>query len=151
MTGREKATIFLSLLGADVSARVLRYLPDELADVIAAGINHLPTPSPDALAEIMAEYNSFLALPPPIERTEQIVYETAPAVARKNYAPLLYERPQLAAFIVSLLPADEREAALRAFPKNRAAIEELLTALKENDLQPKIAERLRQQYAGIIF
>ncbi|HVN66917.1 MAG TPA: hypothetical protein VMT55_00970, partial [Candidatus Sulfotelmatobacter sp.] len=63
LTGREKATIFLSILGADVSSRVLRYLPGELADLIAAGVNHLPTPSPEALSEVMEEYRGFLALP----------------------------------------------------------------------------------------
>ena len=150
LTGREKATIFLSILGADVSSRVLRYLPEELADLIAAGINHLPSPSPDALAEVIQEYNGFLALPSPAEASAQTVYEPAPP-PRKSFAPLLYERPQLAAFMVSLLPIDEREAALRAFPKNRAAIEELLLTLKENVLHERIAERLRQQYDGVIF
>ena len=55
LTGREKATIFLSILGADVSSRILRYLPGELADLIASGINHLPTPSPEALAEVLSQ------------------------------------------------------------------------------------------------
>ena len=60
LTGREKATIFLSMLGAETSARVLRYLPDELADLIAAGINHLPTPSPQAVEQVLGEVGAFL-------------------------------------------------------------------------------------------
>ncbi|MFA5113947.1 MAG: hypothetical protein WC529_06625 [Candidatus Margulisiibacteriota bacterium] len=150
LTGREKATIFLSILGADASSRVLRYLPDELADLIAAGINHLPSPSPDALAAVLSEYNSYLALP----EASGVVYEPAPAAPpapRKTYAPLLYERPQLAAFILSLLPAEEREGALRAFPRGKAAIEELLPALKENALRPKIEARLRQLFGSGVF
>ncbi len=51
------------MLGAETSARVLRYLPDELADLIAAGINHLPTPSPQALEQVLGEFKSYLALP----------------------------------------------------------------------------------------
>jgi len=148
LTGREKATIFLSILGTDVSSRVLRYLPDELADLIAAGINHLPSPSPEALAEVLGDYRGFLALPAAEERP---VYEPVVQPAKKNLAPLLYERPQIAAFIMSLLPADEREAAWRAFPKNRAAIEELLLTLKETPLKARLEEQLRQQYTGTIF
>jgi flagellar motor switch protein FliG len=145
LTGREKATIFLSILGADVSSRVLRYLPDELADLIAAGINHLPSPSPDALAEVLGEYNSYLALP----ASSAPVYEPAPPQPKKTFAPLQYERPQLAAFIISLLPAEEQGAALQAFPRNKAVLEELLQTLKETPLKPALEERLRQHFAGI--
>ena len=63
LTGREKATILLSIIGAETASRVLRYLPNELADLIAAGINHLPTPSPEVLTEVMREYQSYVALP----------------------------------------------------------------------------------------
>ncbi len=63
LSGREKATIFLSLLGAEVSARILRLLPDEMADLIAAGVNHLPSPSPDAIAAVLEDFRKFV-LPP---------------------------------------------------------------------------------------
>ena len=63
LSGREKATIFLSILGAETSSRVLRYLPGELADMIAKGINHLPTPTPEALGEVLNDFLSYLALP----------------------------------------------------------------------------------------
>ena len=53
LSGREKATIFLSILGPETSAQVLRYLPGEVADLIASGINHLPTPSPEALGYVL--------------------------------------------------------------------------------------------------
>jgi flagellar motor switch protein FliG len=148
LTGREKATIFLSILGADVSSRVLRYLPDELADLIAAGINHLPSPSPDALAEVINEYNGFLALPP---SAPPPVFEPVPATPKKNFAPLLYERPQLTAFIVSLLPEEEKEQFWRAFPKQKAGIEELVVTLKETPLRARLEEQLRQQFAGTVF
>ena len=148
LTGREKATIFLSILGADVSSRVLRYLPDELADLIAAGINHLPSPSPEALTEVMSEYNSYLALP---AASEPVYEPVAPQPPKKNYAPLLYERPQLAAFIISLMPVEERDPALRAFPRNKAAIEELLLTLKETPLRPRLEDEFKRQYAGIIL
>jgi hypothetical protein len=143
LTGREKATIFLSILGADISSRILRYLPNELADLIAAGINHLPTPSPEALSEVMGEYQSFLALP---EAAPQPVL-AQPVVPQKSYAVLMYERPQMIAFLISLLPQEERTEALRSLPRERAMVEELLNTLKPGPLRPK----LEAVFAGKIF
>lgn len=144
LTGREKATIFLSILGADVSGRVLRYLPDELADLIAAGINHLPTPSPEALSEVLDEFQGFLALP---EASPESAYVPPPPPQPKRaYASLLYERPQTAAFVISLLPAEEKPLALQALPRERVIIEDLLRTLKPTPLRAKLEERLRQQF-----
>jgi len=147
LTGREKATIFLSILGAETSARVLRYLPDELADLIAAGINHLPTPSPDVLSEVLSEYQSSLALP---ERGTEYVPPRPPA-PRRSYAAFMYERPQTIAFLLSLLPDEERGEALASLPREKAVIEELLSAMKPNFLQPKLAEKMKEIYKGRLF
>ena len=143
LTGREKATIFLSILGADVSLRVLRYLPDELADLIAAGINHLPTPSPEALSEVLDEFQGFLALP---EAAPEPAYMPPQPPPRKAYASLLYERPQTAAFVISLLPDEEKLLALQALPRERVVIEDLLRTLKPTPLRAKLEEKLRQQF-----
>lgn len=59
LTNRDKITIFLSLLGPEVAARVLKYLPDELARLAAAGIERLPLPSPDAVQTVLEEFNRF--------------------------------------------------------------------------------------------
>jgi flagellar motor switch protein FliG len=147
LTGREKATIFLSILGADVSSRILRYLPDELADLIAAGINHLPTPSPEALSEVMDDYQGFLALPE--ARAE--VLPPRPAAPKRSYAALLYERPQTVAFLVSLLPDEEKNDVLNSLPREKAMIEELLLSLRPNLLRPKLEEKLREAFAGKLF
>ena len=150
LTGREKATIFLSMLGADVSTRVLRYLPNELADLIAAGINHLPTPSPEALSEVIGDFQSFLALPPPNpQREPEPVY--TPPTPTKSYAPLVYERPQLIAFALSLLPEEEKAGALRSFARDRGAIEEQLQTIRANVLRPKLEAVVKEHFAGKIF
>jgi|SRR3989338_1695829 len=148
LTGREKATIFLSILGADVSSRVLRYLPEEIADLIAAGINHLPTPSPQALSEVLDEYQSFLALP------ESAAPEPLPrpsVTPRRSYASLMYERPQTTAFLLSLMPAEERTEALQAMPREKARLEELIAGLKTNNLRPRLETKFRELFAGKIF
>lgn len=154
LTGREKATIFLSILGADVSSRVLRYLPDELADLIAAGINHLPTPSPEALQEVLSDYRGFLALPaapapraglnPPAARN----YSPVP---KKNFGFLMYERPQTVAFLLSMVPEEEKTGVLSAMPRERLMIEELARNLKKTLLRPMIEERFHQLFAEKVF
>ncbi len=147
LTGREKATIFLSILGAEVSSRVLRYLPGELADLIAAGINHLPTPSPEALSEVLGEYQSYLALP----GAEPEALPSRPMAPRKSYAALLYERPQTVAFLISILPEEERAEALNSFPRGKAAVEEILLTLRTNPLRPKLEARLKEVFTGKLF
>lgn len=147
LTGREKATIFLSILGAETSSRVLRYLPEELADLIAAGINHLPSPSPEALSEVIGEFQSYLALP---EASPEMSLPQRPAAPSKSYAFLMYERPQLTAFLLSILPEEEKNDALRSLPRERGIIEELLGTLKRNHLRDKLEEKMREVFSGKI-
>lgn len=149
LSGREKATIFLSILGAEVSARVLRYLPNELADLIAAGVNHLPTPSPEALYEVLDEFESYLALPeakvaapPRIEK---------PPPPKRSYAILMYERPQMIAYLLSFMPEDQREEALLSLPREKGVVEKLLSDLKKNPLSPKLEAKLREQFKDKLF
>ncbi|MBU1026520.1 MAG: hypothetical protein KKA31_02200 [Candidatus Margulisbacteria bacterium] len=152
LTGREKATIFLSILGAEASARVLRYLPDELADLIAAGINHLPSPSPQALSEVINEFQGFLALPAARPEPPRIEEKSAPPTKpKKSYSFLMYERPQMVAYLLSLMPDEEKDEALQSLPKEKSIIEELLAGLKTNPLSPKLAIGLKKQFAGKLF
>lgn len=156
LSGREKATIFLSLLGTETSSRILRYLPGELADLIASGINHLPTPSPDALSEVLGELNSFLALPeaekaPAEERTLPPPRVEEKPRPRRNYALLMYERPQMIAYLLSIMPEDQREEALLNLPREKVLIEELINTIKTNSLSPKIELKLKELYKGRLF
>lgn len=151
LTGREKATIFLSILGAEASSRVLRYLPDELADLIAAGINHLPAPSPDALSEVLNEFKSHLALAdkPAVPRIEG--KPAPPPAPKKNYAILMYERPQTVAFLISLMPEEQRQEALFSLPREKAVIEQMLANLKNTPLTAKLGEKLKKHFGEKLF
>ena len=95
LTGREKATIFLSILGAETAARLLRYLPEELAHVIAAGIDRLPAPSPESLSEVLDEFSGYMALPQAAapRRLEEVPASPPPPSRRKTYSILMDERP----------------------------------------------------------
>lgn len=139
LSGREKATIFLSILGPEVSAQVLRYLPGEVADLIASGINHLPTPTPEALGVVLNDFKSYLALPAPGRPAPQIEAPAKPSIPREKMTPkdiilsaspkklaflLSEERPQVAAIIQSLFP--ENQKMIQAKTPLTAKVEEKL-------------------------
>ena len=151
LSGREKATIFLSILGADASARILRYLPEELADLIASGINHLPTPSTEALAEVVNEFESYLALPGASDPVPMIEEKPKPVQPKRSYAFLMYERPQIAAFLINLLSTPQKEEALQGVSREKDIVEELLNNFKPNSLVPKLQAVLKEQFKERLF
>ena len=151
LSGREKATIFLSILGAEASSRVLRYLPDELADLIASGINHLPSPSTDALEEVLGEFNSYLALPEASAPRKRLEQKAKPAMPRKSYGALMYERPQMVAFLLSKMPDAQRDDVLISLPREKTIVQELLSSLKANPLSAKLESKLKEQFKERLF
>ncbi|MBU0686352.1 MAG: hypothetical protein KKB81_00675 [Candidatus Margulisbacteria bacterium] len=181
LTGREKATIFLSLLGADTSARLLRYLPEELADLVASGVNHLPKPSPKAVASILEELRSFMSLPPStayrpakkvVTYAPQPEPEPAPAPvpapppepepeppktpaekfqrasARKLAGILLYERPQIIAFVLKMVSPEKQIEVLSNLPGQRPLVEALLRESKENIFTDEIKDKVISSFAS---
>ena len=99
----------------------------------------------------MNEFKSFLALPAgeaPAPRIEERPRTTVP---RKSYAFLMYERPQLTARLIAMLPEEEREEALQNLPREKGLIEELLVGLRGNPLLPTIEPRLRERFAEKLF
>lgn len=155
LSGREKATIFLSILGAETSARVLRYLPDELADLIASGINHLPTPSPAALSEVLDDFKGFIALPGSSTASPSLPAASTPPPPpprpKRSYGILVYERPQMVAYIIALLPEPERVEALNSFPREKAIIQELISNLRKNSLSTKLEAVIKEKFKEKIF
>lgn len=160
ITGREKATIFLSILGSDTAARILRYLPEELADVIATSINHLPTPTPDALGSVLKEFKSGLALrapstPPPPQIEETVVPEDDSPLGRLNaaYAKRLaqlfaFERPQVAAFVLSMLNPAKKEEALMNMGQQKNEIDNLIKTIRSNKFTEGLKNQLLELFAG---
>ena len=164
LSGREKATIFLSILGPETSAQVLRYLPGELADLIASGINHLPTPTPEALGAVLLDFNSFLALPPPGARTTpQMEAPAKPAIPREKMTPkdiilsapprklaflLTEERPQIAAVVLTLFPEGERLGVLDSLGAFKEKAQAALKARTQTDLSIKLEDQLIKYFAS---
>jgi len=161
ITGREKATIFLSILGSDTAARILRYLPEELADVIATSINHLPTPTPDALGAVLKEFKSGLALrapiapPPPQIAEEAVIAEDDSPLGRLNaaYAKRLaqlfsFERPQVAAFVLSMLNPAKKEEVLMNLGPQKGEIDNLIKTGRSNKFTEMLKSQLLELFAG---
>jgi flagellar motor switch protein FliG len=164
LSGREKATIFLSILGPETSAQVLRYLPGEVADLIASGINHLPTPSPEALGYVLSDFKSFLALPPSTSRpTPQMEAPAKPAIPREKMNPkdiilsaspkklaflLAEERPQIAAAVLSLFPDNERAGMVDSLGAFREKVLAAFRARTKTNLSAKLEDQLIRYFAG---
>jgi flagellar motor switch protein FliG len=153
LTGREKATIFLSILGAETSARILRYLPDELADLIASGITHLPSPSPEALTEVLRDFQSFVALPAsaPTASLPNPEERARTARPRQSFTVLMYERPQMKAFLINLMTTADQGEALASLSRDKEMTQEIINNLRLNPLREKIAIRLRELYKEKLF
>lgn len=162
LTGREKATILLSVLGTETSAKILRHLPEELADLIAAGVNKLPTPSKEALSTVLSEFGEFMALPSPpkgpaaiearkLERPRaeaktsmDIILSTS---SRVLSTLLFKERPQTIAFLLSNLPQTQAAEVLAVLPEQRREIEVLLRDIRKNPLSEKLRDRIFESLA----
>lgn len=156
LSGREKATIFLSILGAEASARILRYLPEEIADLIAAGVNQLPSPSPESLSAVLNEFRSYVLLPSSGDRRRISTARLAGAGAPDSFSPdimrrvppevlaglLSAERPALIAFVASQLPPDLSGRFLESFQAAGESILELTARIKKNAMTNEVRDRL---------
>jgi len=164
LSGREKATIFLSILGPETSAQILRYLPGEVADLIASGINHLPTPTPEALGAVLEDFKSYLALPapgkkppPPLQAKPEISREMPPremlltAPIKRLAFILAEESPQMIAYILSYFPEDRREEVILNLSPLKTQIEEKLKDIARSPLTPKFEERIFKHFADKLW
>lgn len=159
LSGREKATILLSLLGSDVSSRVLRYLPHELAEIIAQGINNLPAPTPEAVKDVVEDFRGFLALPskrkrgpalteeieeappPPPPKPETPLERLLKVPAKKMSYLLSFERPQLIAFLLTHFPPLYREEILGNLQDQRQLIEEIIRSYRKTSAEKDLFDR----------
>lgn len=155
LSGREKATIFLSILGAEASAKILRHLPEEIADLIASGVNQLPSPSPEALSAVLNEFRSYVSLPGAGGERRRIstarpmpASDTPPSEIMRRVPPevlaglLSAERPALLAFVASQLPPDLSERFLASFESAGSTIRELTARVKPNAMTAEVRDRL---------
>lgn len=165
LTGRQKATILLSLLGAEISSQILKFLPEELQDLITSGMNNLPAPSPELISSVINEFSGFMALPsgkeevnnipkkvvdtdvPKVTKTQHetlknpydILFYTQP---RKVAAALSAERIPIIAFVLSILPDVQRKEVLSYFGDKKTEIEKNIKMLKNSSLKDQIKDTI---------
>ncbi|HCY35856.1 MAG: hypothetical protein DKM50_04560 [Candidatus Margulisiibacteriota bacterium] len=58
ISGREKATILLSIIGHQKAAQLLRRLPEEVSNLLAARVAELPKPSSNQIAFLLSELST---------------------------------------------------------------------------------------------
>jgi len=158
LSGREKATILLSILGADASQRIIEYLPDDMADLLVSGVNNLPKPSPDMLSAVITECRDVFSLPsgPRAAAIEGNVPPPRPSVpkggkpsevlssvsGRALTSVLIRERPQTIAFVLTQLPEGRVSEVLSYLPEQRREVEYLMNNIKTNPLSEMIKDNL---------
>ncbi len=171
LSGREKATILLSILGADVSTRIIKFLPADMADLLVSGVNELPKPSPESISAVMNEFRQAFSLPgavrqPALEAAEMAPPPPPPPPPREKprellkpnellnqtsgralTSILLKERPQTVAFVLMQLPESRASEVLTYLPEQRREIEYLLQTIKMNPLTDKIKDSVLETVA----
>lgn len=163
LTGRQKATILLSLLGTEISSEILKFLPEDLSDAITSGINNLPAPSPELISSVLEEFSGFMTLPSakqpqgagtkpyqeyqnvkdksPAQETQRSPYDILfYSQPRKIAAALSAERTWVVAFVLSIIPEVQRKEALSFMTERRTEIEKMIKSLKTTSVRDQIKE-----------
>jgi flagellar motor switch protein FliG len=173
LKGYEKAAAILSLLGDELSQKILSNLPEEMAVQIINTSEKLKTPSKDELLSAVSEFNDHMQTPveAPVSEPEQNIGEQAeqgiaPAVKApvnkndpvsviENASPeslgvaLSQERPEIAAYVLSHLPVEKIYDILPNLGNIRNAVETRLVSIKDvpiaKELEDKILKNISER------
>ena len=161
LTGHEKAAVVLSLLGDELSQKILGFLPEESAVSIISASEKLKTPSKDALLDLVSEFNDHLSRAPvPTKQESQevpaamampgspldiIARASAPEIAKA----LSLERPEVSAYVLSHLPVEKIYEVMTMLKEGRETIESRLMNIKDvpiaKELQDKILKTISER------
>lgn len=172
LTGRQKATILLSLLGTEISSEILKFLPEDLSDAITSGMSSLPAPSPELISTVLEEFSGFMTLPSAQSASEEPENRYSAAVSekpaktsaqetqrspydilfysqpRKIAAALSAERPCIVAFVLSVLPEVQRKEALSYMNERKNELERMVKSLKNTPIKEQIKENTVKILSG---
>lgn len=155
LTGREKINIFLAVLGPEISAKILRYLPEEMAALVASGVGKI-APSREDVRMVLRDFGRlFLSSGGPVSSlTPGESGEGAPVSfedlartirPRQLFGWLVKERIQTAAFILAgfkQLPAVETLALFS--PEARSKIEVAMEKLRPLEFSNGLREPIQK-------
>ena len=158
MNGIEKSAAILSLLGDELSHRILGYLPEADAIAIINASENLKTPTRESLLDIVSEFNSYMNDPANV--VSEISSEEAAKAAETPEAPatpldkigkatpeelskaLHDERPEIAAFVLSHLPVERIYEVLQMLGDLRGPVESRLISIKDVPMAKELEEKV---------
>jgi flagellar motor switch protein FliG len=165
MNGIEKAAAVLSLLGDEMSQRILGFLPEDSALAVISASEKLKTPTRETLLDVVSEFNAYMLNPPRLveEPVREENAETAqspndaffpPAIALspletitkadpKNIAEALKtERPEISAFVLSHLPVEKIYEVLTMLGSMKEQVESRLISIKDVPISKDLEEKV---------
>ncbi len=156
MNGIEKAAAVLSLLGEELTHKILGYLPESDAVSIITASENLETPSRDVLLGIVSEFNDYMNNPennPPEVQAPKEAGQAQPndgsplgiimsAPAEDLVKALQEERPEIAAYVLSHLPVEKIYDVLQMLGDTRETVESRLIAIKDVPMAKELEEKV---------
>lgn len=156
LKGHEKAAAILSLLGDELSQKILSYLPEEAAISIISASERLSTPTKETLLGVVSEFNDYMVRvgdkePEPAEVVPEghpaaepgspldIIYKAPPAQLAKA---LESERPEVSAYVLSHLPVEKIYETLTLLKESRQAIEERLISIRDVPIGKELEDKI---------
>lgn len=170
LKGYERAAAVLSLLGDELSQKILSYIPEDAAVAIISASETLKTPTKDVLLDVVSEFNDYMvnAKKEPAERAaeegtkteEEAVPSAQPgspldmisgASAQSLAKALEGERPEVSAYVLSHLPVEKIYETLNLLKENKALVESRLLSIKDvpiaKELEEKILKNISERLA----
>jgi flagellar motor switch protein FliG len=160
--GKEKALIFLSSMGDEVSRKILNCLPDKISAQISQDLNKFKKPMPAAIAFVLKELARFtlnrqpepLKIDAPVSKEPEIdEIDKLSSIGRKPLNELVSllqdELPQTVAFVLSYLsPSLQNKYYELLSPGRRNEIKQC--AVEKLPWSNPIWEKINEQAAGNI-
>ena len=162
LKGYEKAAAVLSLLGDELSQKVLSYLPENEAISIITASEKLRTPTKDALLDVVSEFNDYMVnaeKSAPVRQAEEEVkmndngsaaneqpgspLEMISKASSESLAKALeVERPEISAYVLSHLPVEKIYTTLNLLKENRQLVESRLLSIKDVPIAKELEEKV---------
>lgn len=167
LKGYERAAAVLSLLGDELSQKILHHLPEEAAVAIISASDKLKTPTKEALLDVVSEFNDYMvnAQKMPVEpaaEVESTKTEAQPEPAAQPGSPLdmisrasaqslakalEVERPEIAAYVLSHLPVEKIYETLSLLKENKELVETRLLSIQDVPIAKELEEKVLNNIA----
>ncbi len=154
LKGYERAAAVLSLLGDELSQRILSHVPENDAVSIISAAETLKTPTKDVLLDVVSEFNDYMTT---AQVEERLSMEGGAPAAEEAGSPLdaisraspkslakalETERPEVSAYVLSHLPVEKIYDVLTLLKENRSLVEARLLSIKDVPISKELEEKV---------